>query len=147
MIDSGGKKAVFRIAGIGFSLAVDTLMEIREVDDVEIDASSADQQRGLLGQVVYRDDAIPLWNVRQLFGLPLIADDTVLVFVYGTDGAWAFPIEIVVGVSLSSEFQTCDAPALLQKSDQRSFVSVDIWRNEPLVCFEPALLEQLMVQQ
>jgi chemotaxis signal transduction protein len=146
MIDSGGKKVVFRIADVGFSLAVDTLIEIREANDAQIDRSSADQGRGLLGMVSFREDALPLWDIRHLFGLPAASADPVLILVFGSDGAWAFPIETVVGVALSTEFRNCDLPALLQTSNRRSFTSIDVWRNEPLVCFEPDLVEQLMVQ-
>lgn len=145
MIDSGGKKVVFRIAGVGFSLEVDTLVEIREADDAQIDRSSADHERGLLGMVSFREDAIQLWDVRQLFGLPAAVADPVLILVFGSDGAWAFPIETVVGVALSTEFVNCDVPALLQVNSRQSFTSIDVWRNEPLVCFEPDMVEQLMV--
>jgi chemotaxis signal transduction protein len=146
MSDSGGKKVVFRIADVGFSLEVDSLMEIRQVDDVTIDRSAADTERGLLGMVSFRADSIPLWNVRQMFSLPPAVDDSVIILVFGTDGAWAFPIEAVVRVVLPTEFKTCDAPALLQMNDRRLFASIDIWRNEPLVCFEPGKIEQIMVQ-
>lgn len=146
MIDSEGKKVVFRIADIGFSLAVDALIEIKEADGVDIDKSTADLNSGLLGQILFRDTAVPLWDVRQLLGLPYADDDNVLVFVFGTDGAWAFLLETVVGVVLEVEFQTGDVPVLLQRRDRQPFTSIDIWHNEPLVCFEPALVERFMVQ-
>ncbi len=146
MIDSEGKKFVFRIADIGFSLAVDALIEIREADGVEIDKSTADLNRGLLGQILFRNAAVPFWDARQLLGLPYADDDNVLVFVFGTDGAWAFLIETVVGVVVAVDFQTCDIPILLHRRDRQPFTSIDIWHNEPLVCFEPALVERFMVQ-
>jgi hypothetical protein len=146
MIDSEGKRVVFRIADIGFSLAVDVLIETREADGVEIDKSTADLNRGLLGQILFRDAAVPLWDVRHLLDLPYADDDKVLVFVFGTDGVWAFLIEIVVGVVLAVDFQRCDVPVLLLTRDRQPFTSIDVWHNEPLVCFEPALVERFMVQ-
>ena len=98
MIGSEGKKVVFRLSDIWFSLAVDALLEIRETDGVEIDKSAADLNRGLIGQILFRDSAVPLWDVRLLLGLPSADDDNVLVFVFGSDGVWAFLIETVVGV-------------------------------------------------
>ncbi len=145
MIDSGGKKVVFRISGSGFSLAIEALVEIKGIADVRIDRASADPMRGLLGLLSFRGETIQLLDVRQMFGLPPAAD-SIIVLVFGSDAVWAFPIETVVRVALSAEFQRCKAPELLQKSERRLFDSLDIWHGEPLVCFEPAMIEQLMVQ-
>lgn len=145
MIDSGGKKVVFRIAGVGFSLAVDSLMVINEAGAVDIDTSPADHEHGLVGLVAFRDDAIRVLDVRKLLGLPSSANDSVLLIVLGTDGAWAFSVENIIKVALANEFLSCDAPALLLGNDRRPFSRIDIWNNEPLVCFEPALIEQLQV--
>ena len=145
MTDSGGKKVVFRIAGVGFSLAVDSLMEINEAGADDVDSSSADPEQGIIGLLSFRDDAIRVLDVRKLLDLPSADDDAVLMVVFGTDGAWAFPIEKLDGVAQADEFRPCDLPALLLKSDRRPFAKIDIWRNEPLVCFEPALIEQLQV--
>ena len=145
MIDSGSKKVVFRVAGVGFSLAVDTLMEINQADDLDIDFSSADPEHGLLGTVSFRDDAIRVLDVRKLLDLPPSDADNVLMVILGTDGAWAFPVEKVEGVSLANEFRSCDAPAILSGREQSPFTIIDIWRDEPLVCFDPTLIEQLQV--
>lgn len=140
MTESGGKKVVFRIAGVGFSLDVDTLVEIREFADIDLDISAADPERDILGQIAFRDETIPLVDIRRIVGLPP-ADDPVVVIVFGTDGAWAFAIETIVGIAQASEFQACDVPALLLPGSQRLFSTLDIWRSEPLVSFEPVQLE------
>ena len=93
MTDSGGKKVVFRIAGVGFSLAVDALMVIHEAGSVDIDTSSADHEQGLIGLIAFRDDAIRVLDVRKLLGLPSSVNDTVLLVVLGTDGAWRFRLK------------------------------------------------------
>ncbi len=145
MTDLGGKKVVFHIAGVGFSLAVDALMVINEAGSVDIDTSSADHEQGLIGLIAFQDDAIRVLDVRKLLGLPSSVNDTVLLVVLGTDGAWAFPVEKIDKVALANEFRRCDAPALLLDNDRRPFSLIDIWNNEPLVCFDPALIEQLQV--
>lgn len=145
MTDSGGKKVVFRIADIGFSLDVDSLMEIRETSDVVIDTPLVDSESGILGLISFRDDAIRLLDIRKLFGLPPVDDDPVLVIVVGTDGAWVFPVEKIIGIALADELRSCDVPPLLKVSERLPFTSIDIWRNEPLVCFNPVLIEQIRV--
>ena len=145
MTDSGSKKVVFHIAGVGFSLAVDSLMEIKEAGAVEIDTSSADPERGLIGMLSFREDAIRVLDIRRLLSLPPSIEDAVLMVVFGTDGAWAFPIEKIDKVAQADEFLSCDVPALLIGSDQRPFAVIDIWQGKPLVRLEPALIEQLQV--
>ena len=145
MTDSGGKKVVFRIADIGFSLDVDSLMEIRETSDVVIDTPLVDSESGILGLISFRDDAIRILDIRKLFGLPPADDDPVLVIVVGTDGAWVFPVETIIGIALADELRSCDVPPLLKVSERLPFTLIDIWRNEPLVCFDPVLIEQLRV--
>ena len=144
MTDSGGKKVVFRVAGVGFSLQVSALMEIRESSGVDIDRTVADPQRCLLGTIPYRDDAIDLVDIRSILGLSSSGRDSVLVVVLGTDGVWAFPAEKIEGVAPAAEFRSCDTPALLQ-GGRNLFMKIDIWRQEPLVCFNPVLVEQFRV--
>jgi hypothetical protein len=146
MIESGGKKIVFRIAGIGFTLDVASLIEVKELADVEIETSADDLNQTLLGRVLFRDDAIPVLDVRRSFGLPCTVSDSVLAFVFGSDGGWAFPIETVVGVALDEEFKPCNVSVLLQSRDKCLFRSINVWKHEPLISFEPALIEKLMVQ-
>lgn len=145
MTDSGGKKVVFRIAGIGFSLAVDSVMEINDAGDVEVDTSSADPESGLIGLIPFRKDAIRVLDIRKLLSLPPSDNDTVLMTVLGTDGAWAFPVERIDRVALADEFRLCEVPALLLSEDRRLFAAVDIWCKEPLVSFDPVVIEQFQV--
>lgn len=145
MTDSGNKKVVFRIAGVGFSLAVESLMEISEARRSDIDTSVADPDHGLLGLISFRDDAIRVLDVRKLLDLPSSDDDSVLMIVIGTDGAWGFTIEKIDIVAHEGEFKECVVPALLLRDGQRPFAALDVWQNEPLVRFDPALIEQLKV--
>lgn len=136
----GNKRLVFRLSGIGFSLAIDDLLEIVEAGEGVLDETSADASLGLLGLLPFRDEAICLHDVPAQFALPLDSAPSAYLVVVGTDGAWALPVAKIEGIFPEDEFCALALPALLTAAPL-PFAALDQWREEPLIRFDPAAVE------
>jgi len=60
MLDAERMKLVFRLGGVGFSLPVDHLVEIRQGPSGWIDREAADTETGLLGHVHQLNGTLPV---------------------------------------------------------------------------------------
>jgi chemotaxis signal transduction protein len=137
------KRLVFRIAGVGFALSLEDLIEIREAGAGVLDRSAADPENGLLGLLDYRDEAIQAINVRQKVGLPAPESfEVAYIVVNGTDGAWAMPVDKVEGIFPVDEFKVYEVPLLLRVNSELPYQTLQVWRSEPLVSCEPQTLER-----
>lgn len=135
-----GMSLVFRLGDVGFSLAAEDLLEIREEDPRELfsaDASAA--------KLPFRDGEIPVVDLRRLFGVPdnPRADRAVRFLVLaGERGNWATPVDRVLGVYPASAFTRCPAPLLSRLPGPRPYGDVELWRDELLVRCDALWLEQ-----
>jgi len=143
MTGMSDKRLVFRIAGVGFALSLEDLVEIREAGPGVLDRSAADPENGLLGLLDYRDEAIHAVNVRQKVGLPAPESfEVAYIVVNGTDGAWAMPVDKVEGIFPVEEFKVYEVPLLLRVNSELPYQTLQVWRSEPLVSCEPQTLER-----
>jgi len=136
-----GKRLVFRLAGVGFSLAIADLLELVEAGEGVLDETAADVDLGLLGLLAFRDEAIYLHDVSARFGLVSTRGARLYLVVVGSDGAWALPVEKIEGIFPAADFRALHVPPLLV-SAPLPFSRLDLWRGEPLVGFEPLAVEQ-----
>lgn len=137
---SAGMSLVFRLGEVGFSLAAEDLLEIREEDSWEFFAADARPAK-----LPFRDGEIPVVDLRKLFGLPdnLRADGAVRFLVLaGERGNWAAPVDHVLGVHPASAFTRCPAPLLSRLPGPRPYGDVELWRDELLVRCDALWLEQ-----
>ncbi|PLY03868.1 MAG: hypothetical protein C0623_00525 [Desulfuromonas sp.] len=143
MTEVADKRLVFRIAGVGFVLSLEDLVEIREAGAGVLDRSAADPEIGLLGLLAYRDEAIHAINIRHRVGLPVPeAYETAYIVVNGSDGAWAMPVDKIEGIFSAEEFVLHEVPLLLRMNGDLPYQSLHLWRSEPLIGFEPLAIEQ-----
>jgi len=143
MTGMSDKRLVFRIAGVGFALSLEDLIEIREAGAGVLDRSAADPENGLLGLLDYRDEAIHAVNVRQKVGLPAPESfEVAYIVVNGSDGAWAMPVDKVEGIFPVEEFKVYEVPLLLRVNSELPYQTLQVWRSEPLVSCEPQTLER-----
>lgn len=143
MAGMADKILVFRIAGVGFALSLEDLVEIREAGAGVLDRSAADPEIGLLGLLSYRDEAIHAVNVRQKLSLPPPDSfETAYVVLTGSDGVWAMPVDKVEGIFPAEDFRTCEVPLLLGMTGNLPYQTLKIWRSEPLVSFESLAMER-----
>jgi len=140
MSTAASKRLVFRLAGIGFSLAIKDLLEIIEAGEGVLDETAADADLGLLGLIAFRDEAIYLHDILAQFGLVSDAASRLYLVVVGGDGAWALPVEKIEGIFPAAEFRSLGVPPLLAAAPL-PFSRLDLWRGEPLVGFEPMAVE------
>ncbi len=143
MAGMSDKRLVFRIAGIGFALSLEDLVEIREAGAGVLDRSAADPEAGLLGLLDFHDEAIHAINVRQRVGLPAPERyEAAYVVVNGSDGAWAMPVDKVEGIFPAEEFRIYEVPLLLRMNAELPYQTLQIWRSEPLISCDPLALER-----
>jgi len=142
MTGTAGKRLVFRLSGVGFSLAIADLLEILEAQPGTLDPSGVDDEHGLLGLVSFRDEAIHVRDIHGLLGLTQSDPVKAYLVVVGADGAWALPADQVEGFSPLDAFRRCAVPPLLQSGAPLPFAAIDLWQGEPLVFFEPMFVDQ-----
>lgn len=143
MTVTSDKNLVFRIAGVGFALPLDELVEIKEAGAGVLDRTAADPENGLLGLLEYRDEAIHAVNVRQKLGLPVPESfEAAYVVVNGEEGAWALPVDKIEGIFSAEQFTEHEVPLLLRMNAELPYRTLQVWRSEPMINFEPVLLER-----
>ena len=136
------KRLVFRIAGVGFVLSLEDLVEIREAEAGVLDRSAADPEAGLLGLLAYRDEAIHAINIRQRLDLPAPESfETAYIVVNGSDGVWAMPVDKVEGIFPAEDFIPHEVPLLLRMNGDLPYQALHLWRSEPMIGFEPLAME------
>ncbi len=132
-------KLVFRMAGVGFSLPVASLVEIRE--GIEGGAPGHPAAAEFLE---LRGEMIPLRDLRSRLALPDVPGDKgklrALVLV-GTDGPWGVLVDRVEGIFPEADFRPLGLPLVFSCSDSRPYERLDLWRGEPLVVCDVARLE------
>lgn len=141
MDGASGMKLVFRLAGIGFSLPIADLLEIRDDLAAALDCSAADPDTLLLGRLSWRGAAIPVRDLGGRFGLAGAAAPVALVLA-GVDGAWAVAVDRVEGMFPAAEFLPRALPALLEGRRPMPCDRCDLWRGEPLLSCAAAALER-----
>lgn len=137
-----GKRLVFRIYNVGFSLAIESLLEIHEGAAGVLDTTATDADLGLLGLIAFRDEAIYVHDVHALFGLPAPESAKAYLVIVGGGSTLAVPVDRVIGIFPDEAFQRCDVPPVLHVGAPLPFVALDLWQCEPLVNFDPIAFEQ-----
>lgn len=132
-------KLVFRIAGVGFSLPLESLIEVREgmeeFGEIPPPASDCLELRG---------DSIPLRDLRRRLALPdFFADrDTLKALILaGSDGPWGILVDRVEGIFSLAEFKPKALPLAFGGSESRPYDRIELWRDEPLVVCDVLKLE------
>lgn len=141
-------KMVFRLQGIGFSLPVEDLIEIREGDDGLLDSSTFQPERCILGTLRHRDEVILVRDLHKCLQMPAPepgSDLPVLVLI-GAEGPWGARVEEVCGIFPAAELRSLPLPALLSRPLRQPFDFLEIWRNEPLVGCTAERLESIWRQ-
>ncbi|MDX9710058.1 MAG: chemotaxis protein CheW [Trichloromonas sp.] len=137
---SVGMSLVFRLGGVGFSLAAEDLLEIREEETLEPFAADAPP-----ATLPFRDGEIPVVDLRRLFrlpGHPRPEASVKYLVLAGERGSWAAPVDLVLGVHPASAFTRCPAPLLSFLPGPRPYGDVELWRDELLVRCDALWLEQ-----
>lgn len=132
-------KLVFRIAGVGFSLPLESLIEVREgIEDAgELPPSAA-------ASLELRGEAIPLRDLRRRMALPDFFGDRGklrALILAGSDGPWGILVDRVEGIFPLSDFKPKALPLAFGGNDSRPYDRIELWRDEPLVVCDVLMLE------
>ncbi len=129
-------KLVFRLAGIGFSLPVNLLVEIVELQEPPKVPRTKDAPPHPVSS--FRGEAIPVVNVAEQFGIPKVSRQGLTMLVlHGELGQWGMLVDDIVGIRPRIEFAEKDLSPLFSLGDRALYDKIDVWRTEPLVRFEP----------
>lgn len=131
----GGMKLVFRLDGIGFCIDVAALMEVKECLIDCLDRDKEDSRQGVLGQVPFRGDLIPLYDPRFTFEFvarPLPEQFKIMVLTV-QQALFAVAVEEVEGIFPATQLQPVELPTLLREPDRQPYKGLELWQGEPLV--------------
>lgn len=143
MADSSGAKLVFRLAGIGFVLALADLVEIKETTIGWLDRSQKNVALDILGIIPHRGQPINVCDLGPRLGLARsrLDDHLTLLVLNGVGGPWGVEVDGVEGIYPAAEFVICPAPLWALEGERRIFEQLALWHGEPLVCCTAAGLE------
>jgi len=135
MLDAERMKLVFRLGGVGFSLPVDHLVEIRQGPAGWIDREAADTETGLLGHVHQLNGTLPVINLCRCIGLSdsRLLDDLTLLVLPGRMGHLGVVVDVVEGFFPADEFAPLALPPLLEGRVPPAYGGFDMWRSELLI--------------
>jgi purine-binding chemotaxis protein CheW len=137
MAGSAEMKLVFRLAGLGFSLPVNQLVEI--VDLEKKPTVSRKKDAPPLPQADFRGDKISVVNVAEQLGLkasPAKGSLTMLV-LHGELGSWGALVDSIEGIRPDGEFQELTLSPFFSLGGAQLYDKIDVWRDEPLIRWEP----------
>ena len=137
MTGSAEMKLVFRLDGIGFSLSVNLLVEIVELDGKP--KLSRKKDAPPWPQAEFRGEMIPVVDIAECVGIkgkPRAGAFTMLV-LHGEIGLWGALVHTVEGIRPNGEFEERTLSPLFSLGGASLYDSVDIWREEPLIQLAP----------
>lgn len=137
MTGSTEMKLVFRLAGIGFSLPVNLLVEIVELERAPGMPVGDDAKARPL--VEFRGAEVPVVDIAQAFELPAAPEGSSLTMLvlHGELGHWGALVHAVEGIRSNSEFEERNLSPLFSLGGGKLYDNIDTWRDEPLIQFEP----------
>jgi len=140
MTGSAEMKLIFRLNGIGFSLPVNLLVEIVELEKKPRKSSAKDAPPW--PQTDFRGVKIPVIDIAQAFNLASAPEGTsfAMLVLYGELGHWGALVHDVEGIRANVEFEERNLSPLFSLGGGNLYDNIDIWRNEPLIQFEPERL-------
>ena len=136
MTGSAEMKLVFRLDGIGYSLPVNLLVEIVELE--KLPTVSRKKGASPWPQVDFRGEPIPVIDIAERFGLTVTRGSALTMLVlHGELGRWGVLVQTVEGVRPNSEFVERGLSPLFSLAGGALYDKIDIWRSEPLIQLEP----------
>jgi len=138
-------KLVFRLGGIGFSLPIESLAEIKENVSEVPDSTLCDASGKLAGKLSFRGEEIPIYDLRRLFDLETsVTEERGVLILWGGDGPWGIFVERVEGIYPVEDFASRPVSVLFSRPHESPYEYVDVWREEPLVFCDVPRLERLL---
>jgi len=143
MLDAERMKLVFRLGGIGFSLPVDHLVEIRQGPAGWLEPDPAARKTGLLGRFHQGKDSLSVLDLGRCLGLPPgpVPEPLTLLVVPGKNGPFGIVAERIEGFFKAEEFVPLGLPPLLQGRVPAVYNGFDLWRSELLIAGDAARWE------
>lgn len=136
MTGSAEMKLVFRLGGIGFSLPVNLLVEIVELEKKPQVSRKKDAPSWPV--VDFRGESIPVIDIAATFNLSTPTKDSLTMLVlHGELGRWGTLVHEVEGIRPRSEFAEKGLSPLFSLAGETLYDKIDIWRDEPLIQLEP----------
>lgn len=130
---------VFRLGGVGFLLAIESVVEI--VDEIEdgLDPEGSDLRRGIVAALFFRRTWIPAVDPALKLGLACASKikNRVAIVLRGEEGNWAILADQVRDLPVDAVLDWCEVPFLLKVSSCDYYSELVLLNHEPLVVFPP----------
>lgn len=137
MTGSAEMKLIFRLEGVGFSLPVNLLVEIVELEVKP--QRSTEKDSPPWPQIDFRGSSIPVIDLAGSFGLSEApeGEELTMLVLYGELGCWGALVREVEGIRANAEFEERKLSPLFSLGGGNLYDNIDIWRSEPLIQFDP----------
>ena len=137
MAGSTEMKLVFRLDGIGFSLSVNLLVEIVQLNNKPRVSRKKDAPPWPLAE--FRNESIPVVDLGSFFNLsaPVDEGELTMLVLHGELGHWGTLVSAIEGVRPNSEFNEQTLSPLFSLGGESLYDNIDIWRGEPLIRLDP----------
>ena len=130
---------VFFLGDIRFLLELAQVIEVVEQTGKTLDPERSDISRGIVSALWFRNTWIPVVDpaLKLDISSSVAMDAKVAIVLHSSEGNWALLVDRIVEVSSVDNFQSCDIPFLLQVSATGFYSQLKLWKNQPVVVFEP----------
>jgi chemotaxis signal transduction protein len=147
MTDPSSMQLVFRLAGIGFALPVDQLVEVCEVPISRMEYEVGETGARTRGRFNHRETLLTVFALAPALGLadrfrPEVGQ--VVLVLCGRAGFWGVVVDAIEGIFPAREFAPHPLPKLLERETPLPFERLLLWREEPLLGCEALLLEAFL---
>lgn len=132
---------VFRLAGSGFVLALDAVVEVVDYIDDKLDFARTDPASGIIAALDFRHTWIPVVDpgLRLALGEQGAIDARRAVVLQGSEGRWALLVDFVEELAVAQDLQICEMAWLLRKATNCLYTELRLLNDEPMIVFDPEL--------
>lgn len=130
---------VFRLAGVGFTVNLDAVVEVVEQVAGLLDRGRHDLSADIVGALYFRRTWIPAIDptLRLELTSETVATEKVALVLSGPEGNWAVLVDAVVGIHPVGKFSPAMLSPLLKAFMGHKLAHIDLLEGEPLVRFVP----------
>lgn len=147
MTDLSSMQLVFRLAGIGFALPVDQLVEVCEVPTSRMEYAVGETGSRTRARFNHRETMLTVFALAPALGLAerfRPEEGQVVLVLCGRTGFWGVVVDAIEGIFPVREFVLHPLPKLLERETPLPFERLLLWREEPLLGCEALLLEAFL---
>ena len=139
MSSCDNKYLIFLLGEISFLLELNSVIEVVEHVENDLDPSRSDVSRGIVTALYFRQTWIPVVDPALKLGLVSVSKlkDRIAIVLKGAEGNWAVLVDRVMDVTTEINLIPCEIPFLLKVSALDCYSEMMLLEGVPQIVFEP----------